>query len=146
MDNVPICTVDVIILNKKRDKLLLFKRTNEPLKGVYFTIGGRLYKGESYLQCAMRQAARELGIAIDPRDATFVGTSRDTHENSAFENISYDAVVILFSYVLDDEDQKFELDEQHDGYRWFSIDDSSLHPLIKERIGMAQRAFRDRQD
>lgn len=146
MDAMPICTIDVIFLNKKMNKILLFKRSSEPLKGIYFTIGGRLYKGESYLQCAVRQAVRELGIAIEPQDTMFIGITRDTHKNSAFENVSYDAVTILYGYMLCEEDQKFKLDDQHDDHKWFSIDDDSLHPFIKERIGMALKIFRDQKD
>lgn len=37
--NLPITAVDVVILNKEKDKVLLFKRLNEPAKSKFFSPG-----------------------------------------------------------------------------------------------------------
>ena len=65
VDNLPICTIDVLFFNKEKNKTLLFKRNNEPAKGIYFPIGGRLFKNEDFKKGAVRQAKRELGIVIN---------------------------------------------------------------------------------
>jgi len=132
--NVPISCVDIIFLNKKRDKTLLFKRNNKPAKNVYFTIGGRLLKGESFLHGAVRQAKRELGLKINPKKTIFAGITEDFHKSSIFKGISYHAIVIFFVYVLEDEDIKIKFDTQHSCYKWFSIRDKTIHSHIKERI------------
>ena len=132
--NMPVSTVDVVLLNKKRDKTLLFKRNNEPVKNVYFTIGGRLLKGESFLHCAVRQAKYVLGLKIDPKKVFFVGVTQDFHKNSIFKGVSYHAVAVFFGYILENENIKIKFDSQHSDYKWFSVKDKTLHPHIKERI------------
>ena len=131
---MPVSTVDVVLLNKKKDKALLFKRNNEPVKNVYFTIGGRILKGETFLHCAVRQAKRELGLKINPKKTFFAGVTQDFHKNSVFKGVSYHAVAIFFAYILEDKNINIKFDTQHSDYKWFSVKDKTLHPHIKERI------------
>lgn len=51
-----------IIVNSDRDKLLLVKRRDVP---VWDLPGGRLEKGESDLECAIREAKEETGLEIE---------------------------------------------------------------------------------
>ncbi len=132
--HMPVSTVDVVLLNKKKDKTLLFKRNNEPVKNVYFTIGGRILKGETFLHCAVRQAKRELGLKINPKKTFFAGVTQDFHKNSVFKGVSYHAVAIFFAYILEDKNINIKFDTQHSDYKWFSVKDKTLHPHIKERI------------
>ena len=132
LDIAPVCTVDVLFFNKDRTKTLLFKRQNDPLKGVYFSIGGRLQKNEMFLNCALRQNLLEAGIDIKINEIFFGGVQEEIHPNSIFEGVSYHAVDIFYGYVL--EDEKIELDKQHSDYRWFSVNDDTLHPFIKTKI------------
>jgi colanic acid biosynthesis protein WcaH len=132
--HMPVSTVDVVLLNKTRDKTLLFKRNNEPVKNVYFTIGGRLLKGESFLHGAVRQAKRELGLKIDPKKIIFAGVTQDFHKNSVFREVSYHAVAVFFAYILENENINIKFDTQHSDYRWFLVNEKKLHPHIKERI------------
>lgn len=136
MDRMPICCVDVVFFNKDKSKTLLCKRNNEPLKGVYFTVGGRLNKNEKLIDCAMRQAKRELGLTLDPHKLFFGGIIEEPHKNSVFENVSYHDIDIFYSYVLDSETIEIKFDDQHDDYKWFNIDinDESIHPWVRERI------------
>ena len=132
--HMPVSTVDIVLLNKTKDKTLLFKRNNEPVKNVYFTIGGRLLKGENFLHGAVRQAKRELGLKIDPQRAFFAGVTQDFHKNSVFKGVSYHAVAVFFGYILQDENINIKFDAQHSNYKWFSVKDKKLHPHIKERV------------
>ena len=134
MAQIPIPTIDLVLLNKTRDKTLLFKRNNEPVKGVYFTIGGRLLKGENFLKGAVRQAKREFGLKIDPKKTIFIGVTQDFYKNSIYKNVSYHNVVAFCAYILENEDINSKLDSQHSNYKWFSVKDKKLHPYIKERI------------
>ena len=63
MDTSPVCCVDMLFFNGDKTKTLLFKRENEPMKGSYFSIGGRLLKNEKMEDCAVRQAFREAGLS-----------------------------------------------------------------------------------
>ena len=48
----PVFCVDFLI--KCQDKYLLIKRTDEPVKGVYWVIGGRMYFKETLQELAKR--------------------------------------------------------------------------------------------
>jgi len=133
LTNIPFCAVDIVFLNKAKNKTLLFKRKNEPAKGIYFTIGGRLHRKENLLECALRQAKTELNISLVPTKTVFSGIIVEHWKNSKFR-VSCDNVCIFYSYILDDENITIKFDDQHSDYKWFRIDDSSLHPYIKEKI------------
>ncbi len=141
MKNGPISCVDVVFLNKKKDKILLFKRNNDPVKGIYYTTGGRLLKEETLLECAVRQAKREAGLIINPKKVTFAGIIQENNESSIFKGISYHGVVIFYGYILKNKNVKIKLDEQHSDCKWFSIKDKSIHPKVRERIKQVLLAF-----
>ncbi len=135
MGLMPICTTDVIFLNKERTKTLLFKRSNAPLKERYFSIGGRLLKGEKLLDGGVRQAFKEAGIRADKKKLIFGGVQEGLCKNSTFKNVSYHAIIIYYGYVID-EKCHIKLDSQHSDYKWFSVNDKKLHPLIKKRVAI----------
>lgn len=57
--SMPIFCIDFLI--KYKDKYLFIKRTQEPLKGVYWVIGGRLRYKETIQEFAKRVQTREIG-------------------------------------------------------------------------------------
>ena len=59
MKNMPIFCVDWLI--RCDDKYLLLKRKQQPLKGKYWHIGGRLRLDETINQAAIRLQEREIG-------------------------------------------------------------------------------------
>lgn len=150
LDITPVCCVDVMFFNSDKTKTLLFKRQNEPVKGIYYSAGGRLLKNERIEDCAVRQGLREVGININRNKLTFGGVQEELHPNSVFEGVSYHAIVIYYGYVLNDDlpatayrskeaggrwqAGEIKLDSQHSDYQWFSVSDESLHPFIKSRI------------
>ncbi len=134
MDNVPTCCVDIVFLNKKKGKTLLFKRNNEPAKGTYFTCGGRLFKEETLIECAIRQAKKELGLNINPKKLFFVGVTQDNYKNSIYKGVSSNIVNIFYGYILNDENVNLQFDKQHSDHKWFDVRDKTLHPYIKERM------------
>lgn len=134
MDIAPITTVDVLFFNKTKEKTLLFRRTNEPLLGVYFSMGGRLAKGETFLECALRKAKEELNFTLDPSKLVFAGVQEEIHPNSVFPDVSYHAVDLFYGYILEDESLIPDFDAQHDNHQWFSVSDETLHPTLKTKI------------
>ena len=132
--NVPIITVDVLFFNEDYTQIILFKRNNKPLKGQYFTPGGRLHKNEEFLDAAVRQMQQELGIFIEKKKLVLGSILNEIWEESSFANISYHTVNICFGYPLDEKINSFRFDKQHNKSKWFCINDPSLHELIKTRI------------
>ncbi len=134
MNYMPICCVDILPFNPEKTKVLLGKRNNEPLKGEYFSTGGRLLKGEEFKDCAVRKAKEELGLEISSELLLPGGTLNEIHKNSAFgDEIGYHAVVVYFGYLIQ-EDTKIILEDQHSDFKWFEINDPTIHPFVKERI------------
>ena len=87
--------VDVCL--RYNDKVILIKRTEEPCKGVYWPIGGRIHKGETADAAARRKIVEETGIfftgALIP-----MGYYEDHYtENSFQKNTSYDTLSIVFA-------------------------------------------------
>ena len=134
MDIAPIATVDVLFFNKDKSKTMLFRRVNEPLRGVYFTMGGRLAKGETFIECALRKAKEELNFTLDPSMLVFAGVQEEIHPNSIFSGISYHAVDLFYGYILEDDEIIQTLDTQHDDAQWFSVSDETLHSILKTKL------------
>jgi len=60
MRSLPIFCVDVVLRNSKGEYFLV-KRKNEPKKGRWWVIGGRLLKGESLIDAVRRKVKEESG-------------------------------------------------------------------------------------
>ncbi len=52
----------IIILNKEKTKLLFCKRLNDPYKGLYNFVGGKIEENENSLDAAYRELFEETGI------------------------------------------------------------------------------------
>tara|TARA_B100000686_G_scaffold353740_1_gene460594 strand:+ start:1957 stop:2382 length:426 start_codon:yes stop_codon:yes gene_type:complete len=63
LDSMPLLCVDCIIVNES-GQYLLVRRINEPLKGEWWTPGGRVYKGETLEEAVRRKIHQELGIRL----------------------------------------------------------------------------------
>ncbi len=60
---MPIPCVDVLI--HQGDQILFIKRNQEPAKGQWWVIGGRLHKDETMEQCAVRKCLEEVGLKVE---------------------------------------------------------------------------------
>ena len=66
IENTPLVSIDLCLICN--GQILLGKRRNEPLKGTWFTPGGRIHKNETWQDALLRVAEVELGlsgIAVD---------------------------------------------------------------------------------
>ena len=78
---------------------------------------------------------REANTKIPKSKLIFGGVQEEIHNNSAFDNTSYHAIAFFYSYIVDEKKFKPHLDNQHSDYKWFSLSDKKIHPLIKKRLG-----------
>jgi len=109
---MPIMTVDGIILYK--DKYLLLKRKNEPLKGRFWTPGGRVYRGEKITDALIRKIKEECGIDI--KIISLMGFYEDFYPKNEFD-IDY-VHTVSFVYMAIATSNKIILDDQSSAYRW----------------------------
>ena len=106
---LPILCVDVVIKNT-RGEYLLIKRANEPRKGEWWVIGGRLLKGETLEEAVVRKVWEETSLNVEA-----------VHPIGYYEAVSQEnpfglaprlhAVSVVFSTLVDD-GQPIRLDDQ----------------------------------
>lgn len=112
--SVPILCVDLALTDRSGNYVLV-RRTNEPLKGEWWVVGGRVQLGEPLLAAARRKAREELGVDVAHLEP--LGIYEDVFDRNAFEGgVSYHTVSIVFGGVVDDP-TAIRLDAQHDAWR-----------------------------
>ena len=109
---MPILCVDGIITYQ--GKYLLVKRKNEPLKGRYWTPGGRVYRGEKITDALIRKMKEECGLDI--KIITLMGFYEDFYKKNSLD-IDY-VHTVSFVYVASCDTDKITLDDQSSGYKW----------------------------
>jgi len=115
IESMPILCVDIIIMNSK-GKYLLIKRANEPLKGEWWVIGGRVHKGETLEEAATRKVREETSLEINNPIA--VGYYEDVNEKTPFgSDCSQHSTSIVFSAKVYD-DQQIKLDYQSTDWKY----------------------------
>lgn len=60
VESMPIACVDIVVTSGK--KFFLVKRRDEPAKGEWWPIGGRVIKGESLEAAVTRKVREEMGV------------------------------------------------------------------------------------
>ena len=113
-------------------KILLGKRKNDPLKGFFFTPGGRILKNEAHIDCLIRVARSELGLIIDDiKQAKLMGVWDHFYENSIFGEGVSTHYVNLPHCIYYDQRPEVLLDEQHEAFEWFDLNivanDNNFH-------------------
>ena len=61
IENTPLVSIDLCMICN--GQILLGKRSNEPLKGIWFTPGGRIHKNETWQHALLRIVEVELGLS-----------------------------------------------------------------------------------
>ena len=78
VDLLPTVCVDIVVQRKIDNKVLLLFRRDKPVAGVWWWVGGRAFKGESFFQTALRKTAAETGKPqpLPPCQSHFVHVKR----------------------------------------------------------------------
>ncbi len=104
---IPIVCVDVAIVYN--NKILLIKRRDEPAKGEWWLPGGRLHKGETLEDCALRKAKEETGLYCEVGPMTYDASTDFGTVHS-----------VNFVYLLFASDDNVKLDDTCLDYKWIS--------------------------
>jgi len=130
---LPILCVDVIIMNR-RGEYLVIKRANEPRKGEWWVIGGRLLKGETLEQAVVRKVWEETSLKVET-----------LHPIGYYEAVSQEnpfglaprlhAVSVVFSAVVDD-GLPIRLDDQSMDWRYSKElpADFRIKPFVEPQV------------
>ena len=106
---LPILCVDVVIQNTQ-GKYLLVKRINEPKKGRWWPVGGRVLKGETIKQAVIRKIKEETNLNV--KSVQPIGYFELMTDANPFDlPFQYHTVSIVFVAAIED-CQKVKLDKQ----------------------------------
>ncbi len=112
--SLPIVCVDILIKVRETEKYLLVRRNEEPMKGVFWPIGGRKYLGESFLEAAKRLCAREISASDESIifSESPVGVYHDVFCCSSHGEHKYETLSVLMEGVTGiGEVEKFLVDK-----------------------------------
>ena len=114
LTSLPVLCVDVVIKDQK-GHFLLIKRNRNPLKGQWWVPGGRVLKGESINQAALRKIREELGV--EAKVSHSIGYYEGQFEENEWEipsGVHTVSIVVLASLLSD----KIELDYQSSAWKF----------------------------
>jgi colanic acid biosynthesis protein WcaH len=131
---MPVLCVDLLLRNSKGE-FLFVRRANEPKKDQWWPVGGRVIKGETLEQAAVRKIQEETSLSIhNLHPVGYFETVNDVHPFN-LEN-SYHAVSVVFIADIDD-DQTIRLDPQSKGWKYslFLPREFLIHPFVTGKNG-----------
>ena len=97
----PLLSVDVALRDRDSGRYLLFKRRNEPLAGVWWTVGGRVEHCELLRVAACRKVREEAGLQIAESDLRLLGVYEEVFDRSSVGIHPYHSVSVYFEAVVD---------------------------------------------
>lgn len=116
--NLPICCVDVFLFDPVGRAYLLVLRKDPPAQGVWWLPGGRLYKGETSLQCGERKCREELGLDVTAKKVLDV--CETFFPDSMWDTQTHSVNMIVFA-IVNKQDMPV-VDATCETYRWQQID------------------------
>jgi colanic acid biosynthesis protein WcaH len=118
---LPIVSVDAVIVIDK--SLLLLKRNNQPAKGLWWFVGGRIHKGESLEQTLRREIKEETDLDLDTYELINV-----------YSRVFPERHDITIAYLCTCKGGKIKLNDEHSEYGLFTKIPIGLHPYLLETI------------
>jgi colanic acid biosynthesis protein WcaH len=122
---LPIVSVDAVIVMDK--SLLLLKRKNQPAKGLWWFVGGRIHKGESLEQTLRREIKEETDLELETFKLINV-----------YSRVFPERHDITIAYLCTCKEGKITLNDEHSEYALFGKIPKGLHPYLLETIQDSQ--------
>jgi len=121
LDSTPLVSIDLVVQNTE-GLVLLGERKNRPAQGSWFVPGGRILKNESLADAFERLTLAELGQKFSISQAELQGPFDHFYMDSVFGD-SPSTHYVAIAYRLPVQELPNLPDEQHSGYRWFSVEE-----------------------
>ena len=130
IENTPLVSIDLCLICD--GQILLGKRSNEPLKEIWFTPGGRIHKNETWQDGLLRIAEVELGLSgFAVEGFSLMGVWDHFYNNSAVGQGISTHYLNLPHYAEFQSKPDIALDDQHAEFEWFDLsvvaDDGKFH-------------------
>ncbi len=147
--NTPLVSIDLCLICN--GQILLGKRRNEPLKGIWFTPGGRIHKNETWQDALLRIAESELGLSgISVEEFELMCVWDHFYGNSAVDQDLSTHYVNLPHYAEFKSKPDITLDDQHGEFQWFDLavvsSDEKFHPYMRNYAGWLLNKIGDTDD
>jgi len=131
--------VFVCIFNRDFSKILLLKRNEQKRKKSgreWGNIGGMIEFGELARDACLREAREEIGLELEPEKLKLI----KVREMPQFSEI-FHAVQFVYATIID-ENEKIEINEESDEFKWISLDDLPDKMLDKKQdiLDIAEKA------
>lgn len=148
-ENTPLVSIDLCLICN--GQILLGKRSNEPLKGRWFTPGGRIHKNETWQDALLRIADVELGLSgIAVEDFVLMGVWDHFYNNSALDQNTSTHYVNFPHYAEFKSRPQITLDDQHVELEWFDLSlvakDEKFHPYMRNYVSWLLDNMDNRHD
>jgi colanic acid biosynthesis protein WcaH len=134
IESAPLVAIDLCLVCG--GQILLGKRNNDPLKGEWFTPGGRIYKDEPWQSALRRVVEVELGLGVLRVEGfSLMGVWDHFYAESAVgKDISTHYVNLTHCIFLKSKPVVIA-DQQHNDFQWFDLSlvsrGDSFHPYIR---------------
>jgi colanic acid biosynthesis protein WcaH len=98
---MPIVCVDILI-HDKGGKVLLVRRNQEPAKGKWWLVGGRVHKGERLEEAVWRKCEEEVGLKqVRIKSDSLIGIYEHFFDVSA-QGVPTHTICLAYSVEVDD--------------------------------------------
>jgi colanic acid biosynthesis protein WcaH len=137
---LPILCVDCLIIHEQ--KCLLLRRTREPAKGQYWFPGGRVFKGETIQNAALRKAREEVNLNCKYEKVISI---EETIFEQQGEMLSDIHTVNICCHLSVNGLESLTIDESHDGYIWVNVGQAKnldLHSAVFKPISKCLRSLK----
>ena len=134
IENTPLVSIDLCLVCD--GQVLLGKRNNDPLKGEWFTPGGRIHKNETWQHALLRIVKDELGLCDTAAQSfSLMGVWDHFYNNSALDQNTSTHYVNLPHYAEFKSRPQITLDDQHAEFEWFDLSvvakDEKFHAYMR---------------
>jgi len=143
----PLVAIDLIVRSPD-GRILVGRRTNEPAKGWFFTLGGRITKNETLAAAFRRVSLAELGVTRNIEDARFVGIYEHFYSTNRQERAGFGTHYVVLAYEITYPVQELALPaDQHGEFAWLSQQElllsAEVHAYVKAYFASARVGCND---
>jgi colanic acid biosynthesis protein WcaH len=129
---MPIVSVEAVI--EIGDGLLYLRRRNQPARGLWWFPGGRIRKGESFMESLQREIREETCLQITSAKLLNIYSRAFAERHD-----------ITIAYLCTVKKGEITMDDEHSEYGVFKIPPPDLHPYMAETAKDALKELQRKQ-
>lgn len=127
---LPICCVDIFVFTQKTHQYFMVLRKQKPAQGEWWYPGGRLFKGESFFECAVRKCRDEVGLQVKP--LAELGVYSTVFPDSEWNCQAHTVNIAVLAFL--EENSFIQLDHDHEQGQWCDLNIPPKHNLYLKII------------